>query len=369
MDWVESIEEQKLLLNLLRVNGIGPARIQALINRFRRPSEIFSHHISDLMQIPGITREKASAILASGTLSFGDEQVEKLLSEDARLLTCWHPEYPTLLRRIADAPVCLFVKGKPDWQNAFSLALVGTRSPSAYGKRVTAYLVSELVAAGVTIISGLARGVDTIAHMETVRAGGRTVAVLGSGLDQVYPPENRKLAERLLEQGALCSEYPFGTPPDAMNFPRRNRIISGLSAGTIVVEAGEKSGALITAYQALEQNREVFALPGSIFSQNSSGCHLLIQQGAKLVRNAADVLEEFPAQGDLFEKQEYQQAELTEFSEEEKRVYQHLSRESIHIDALAQQLDMPSGRLLGVLLQFELKGMVKQLPGKFFART
>ncbi len=369
MGWEESLEEQKLLLNLLRVDGIGPARLRALINRFHQPSAILGGSVAELSKLAGITPETAGAILDCGSSRFGSEQIEKLGSESAVLLTPWHREYPELLRRLADAPVCLFMKGKTDWKTAFSLAIVGTRRPSEYGRRATAHLVSELVASGVTIVSGLARGVDTIAHSETLRLGGRTVAVLGSGLDKIYPAENRKLANRIVEQGALCSEFPFGTPPDAVNFPRRNRIISGLSAGTIVIEAGERSGALITAYQALDQNREVFALPGSIFSQNSVGCHRLIQQGAKLVMSSADILGEFPAQGDLFDQVGYDQAATEHLTEKQMQVFNMISSDPVHIDALTKKLGMPSGELLAMLLHFELQGMVVQLPGKLFVRA
>jgi DNA processing protein len=214
----------------------------------------------------------------------------------------------------------------------------------------------------------LARGIDTVAHQTAVRSGGRTIAVLGSGLDVIYPPENRRLAQEISQYGAVVSEYFFGAKPDAVNFPRRNRLISGLTLGTIVIEAGESSGALITAQAALEQGREVFAVPGSIFSPKSLGPNRLIQDGAKLVTNIEDILAELPQQYDMFSKSAITEPPALQLNENEQKIMSLLSHEPMHIDLLARQANMPASQLLAVLLDLEFKNAIKQLPGKFFVK-
>ena len=368
-EWVDSVEEQRLLLNLTTVSGVGAVRMRALMSKFEKPSAIAGAGVRDLVAVDGIDRQIAAAVRKCGAAPFGDAQLQALFERECRLLTYWDPLYPTLLKHIDDPPLVLYIWGDFAPADAFSLAIVGTRMPTRYGRQVTEKLVAELVQYSVTIVSGLARGIDTVAHAEAVKKGGRTIAVLGSGLDVIYPRENLTLAKEIVKNGAVITEQPFGTQPDAVNFPKRNRIISGLSLGTIVVEAREKSGALITANLSLDQNREVFAIPGSIFSPQSRGCHELIKTGAKLVGSVNDILDELPQQGELFRREEFVATLPADLSPAEKRTLGKLSREPVHIDALARTLNEASGALLAVLLQLEFQGLVQQLPGMMFVRS
>lgn len=229
-------------------------------------------------------------------------------------------------------------------------------------------LSGELAGRGFTIVSGLARGIDTIAHRTALKSGGRTIAILGSGLDVMYPAENEKLAQDIAAHGAVLSEYAFGAKPDAVNFPRRNRIISGLSLGVLVIEAGLESGAMITANLALEHNREVFAVPGSIMSMKSAGPHQLIREGAKLVHRVDDVLEELLGQLDFFGKARPEDQPAPELEEKSRRIYDLLSHEAVHIDELIRKTELSSSAVMTLLLELEFKNLVQQLPGKFFVR-
>ena len=260
-DWWASPDEVGILLNLSNVYGIGHVKLRLLIGGNNKPSHILKLPINELTKFTGISQKVATQIHKATFDDYGAKQLEQAEKHNASIVNFWDPAYPDKLKKITDPPIFLFVKGQTAVLNSFSLAVVGTRSPTVYGKNITINISRELVESGITIVSGLARGIDTIAHTETLKLNGITIAVLGSGLDMLYPPENRKLATEIAKNGAIISEFPFGTKPDAINFPRRNRIISGLSAGTVVTEAGQRSGALITAYQALEQNREVFAIP------------------------------------------------------------------------------------------------------------
>lgn len=263
----------------------------------------------------------------------------------------------------------LFVRGEFSPSDKYSVAVVGTRNPTTYGKHVAEKFATELSEKGITVVSGLARGIDTIAHASTVRSGGRTIAVLGSGVDVIYPGENRRLSEQILLNGAVVSEYYMGSKPDAVNFPRRNRIISGISLGTIIVETSESGGAMITASTALDQNREVFAVPGNITEKRSHGTHKLIKEGrAKLVEGIDDVVEELryklkPILKDLPKSQPKPQLSIFE-----QKLFDALGDDPIHIDALAEKCAMATSDLLVQLLGLELKGVVKQLPGKYFEK-
>jgi DNA processing protein len=287
-----------------------------------------------------------------------------------QIVTLTDAGYPRLLRQIPDPPPFLYVSGRLD-DSPLIVAVVGSRNATAYGLHSTRSLSASLASLNVTIVSGMARGIDTAAHRGALAAGGTTIAVLGSGLERIYPAENQSLFDEITERGAVVSEFPLHTKPEAHNFPVRNRIISGMCLGTVVVEASRKSGSLITARLAAEQNREVFAVPGSIQSFKSSGTHTLIKQGAKLVEHARDVIEELapmvpperPAEDDLNDTAKAEQVTLTA---DEDRVYDALGPYSVHIDDLARSLSMESGRLSGVLLQLEIKGLVEQLPGKWF---
>lgn len=280
--------------------------------------------------------------------------------------------YPANLRYIFDPPQTLYASGSIVQEDNLAIAIVGSRRATYYGLKNAESLSFELATRGITIVSGLARGVDSAAHRAALKAGGRTIAVLGSGLNVIYPPENKELSEKIAKSGAVISEFALDTPPYRANFPRRNRIISGLSLGVIVVEAARKSGALITANCALEQGREVFALPGKIDSFTSSGTHNLIKQGAKLVESIEDVIEELEAlrflQINQSKSKEKIEVEL-DLPEEEKQVYVCLGIAPLHIDDIIQRSVFSYGKLLTSLLKLEHRKLIKELPGKLFVRT
>lgn len=286
-----------------------------------------------------------------------------------RILTQIDPGYPKRLLEIPDPPPLLYVLGRLDGEEA-SIAVVGSRNATAYGLETTERLCRQLSREGVTVVSGMARGIDTAAHEGALDRGGRTIAVLGCGLNTIYPPENRDLFHRIAESGAVISEFPLAAGPDPHHFPRRNRIISGLTLGTVVVEATRRSGSLITARLALEQNREVFAVPGSVHSFKSAGTHSLIKQGARLVESAADIFEELPglrAQASIPERTNGRKDLLPALSEAEKAVVEAIGAYEVQFDDLARRLSIAAGQLSGILLNLELKGIVRQSTGKRFS--
>lgn len=349
------------IISLSNVSGMGPRRIRSLIQKYPQITSLKEFSKKDLCQIDGINLEIAENILRAD-LDFGRTAIENIHKIDGRYISYWDDEYPVLLQSIYDAPVGIFVMGEIPIGPA--IAVVGTRDVTAYGSKMTEKLTLELLQAGFTIVSGFARGVDTVCHRMVLHNGGKTIAVLGNGPDICYPSENRGLRDMIIQQGVLISEFTPGTKPDAMNFPKRNRIISGLSLGTLVIEAGERSGALITAYNALDQNREVFALPGRADVKQAQGCLRLIQRGAKLVMNVGDILEELqvaagPRQVEL----------LPDLSPDEVRVVKILSADPVGIDDLCIRLKQDSPKVLAVLLGLELKNVVQQLPGKRFVRV
>jgi DNA processing protein len=290
-----------------------------------------------------------------------DSELQKVRDAKVDLLVWDSPGYPRYLKEISHPPPVLYVRGAIRETDEWAIAVVGTRRKTAYGRQVTTDLVRGLVNNNVTIVSGLARGIDSIAHEAAVEMGGRTIAVLGSGLDIIYPSENRTLANRIINgQGALISEFPIGTKPEGKNFPPRNRVISGLSMGVIVVEAGKRSGALITADFALEQDREVFAVPGNVTSPASRGTNSLIQEGAKLVRNVEDVLEELNMV--MVQEKAAVQMSMPE-SAEEAQLLKNLTHQPVHIDELIQQAGLPSSLVSSTLTLMELRGMVRQVGG------
>jgi len=356
------------LLQLLAVPGIGPVRVRALVGHFRSTETALSAPVHALSQVEGIERTLAENIRQANNAAIAQQQIGLAERHACHLLTFWDAEFPTILKKIYDPPVLLFVKGDLRADDESALAIVGTRVPTEYGKLAAERLAAAIASRRMTIVSGLARGIDTVAHQTAIKSGGRTIAVLGCGLDIIYPPENHRLAQEISQHGALVSEYFFGVKPDAVNFPRRNRIISGLACGVLVVEAGEESGALITAQTALEQGREVFAVPGSIFSPKSLGPHRLIQDGAKLVMNIDDILVELPQQLDMFSKSPAAESLTVSLNELEQKVMALLSHEPAHIDSLARQAGLPTAQLLAALLELEFKNVVKQLPGKFFIK-
>ncbi len=357
------------LLRLSAVPGVGPSRLRALVGRFQSPEAVFRASTADLISVEGIDKAIARNIRAYRDDGFARDQLSRLNRCEATIVTFWEPQYPRLLKAISDPPAFLFVRGTLRPEDNQAVAVVGTRSPSDYGKMVTARICADLAGQGVTIVSGLARGIDTEAHKATLQAGGRTIAVLGCGVDVVYPPENRSLTRKIIAQGALVSELPMGTGPDAPNFPRRNRLISGMTMGTLVVEAGDTSGALITANVALEQNREVFAVPGSILSPKSRGTNRLIQEGAKLVTSAEDVLAELRPQLPALVREARRQEPAVALTELERKVLASLSTEPLHIDVISKNNGLSPAQTLTLLLSLELKDLVRQLAGKMFVRT
>jgi DNA processing protein len=358
------------VLRLSSVPRIGPLKIRALVSHFKDPADVLAASPRELAHVPGIDRKLASAIAhhRDGE-TFADEQLKRLNKVGGRIVTYWDKEYPDLLKKIYDPPTFLFVLGRIIKDDRSSVAVVGTRRPSPYGQQMAEEFSKQLAELGLTTVSGLARGVDTIVHSATLRAHGRTLAVIGSGIDIFYPPENRKLQERIGESGAVISEFPMGAKPDASNFPRRNRIISGLSLGTIVVESAEDGGAMITASTALDQNREVFAVPGNLTEKRSAGTNKLIREGrAKLITSLDDVLDELRLHIPLTttQREPEETIELTLF---EQKIYEVLTSDPLHIDLITETANVSTSDALVTLLALEFKGVVKQLPGKYFARV
>ncbi len=362
------VGEKLDLLRLSCVPGVGPQRLRALVGHFHSAAAVLAASAKELSRVPGIDRTTSAQISAFQDNGFAEQQVDLIEKSGARMVTYWDDDYPPYLKQVYDAPPTLFVKGAIEDRDQFGIAVVGSRSPSTYGRAAAAKLASELSQRGLTIVSGLAHGVDAIAHKSALDSGGRTIAVLGSGLDKVYPAENTHLFGRIAETAAVVSEFPMGTLPDRPNFPRRNRLISGLSLGVIVVEAGERSGALITASMALEQNREVFAVPGNIDSRRSVGCNNLLKEGAQVVTCSDDVIAVLAPQLRPILHAAPSQPVDVPLTREEASVVAMLSNEPMHIDRIAKESNNTTGQALSILLSLELKNVVKQHPGKLFAR-
>ena len=352
------------LLSLCTIPRVGSQRIRNLISRFHTPENICRASVRQLVEVEGIDQLLALKIKQGGNSAFVRAQLRKAHECGAKILTYWDQDYPQLLKQSGDPPLFLYTRGPIENLNAVCIAIVGTRAPSTYGKLMADRFARALATENIVVVSGLARGVDTIAHRAALQAGGKTVAVLGSGVDQIYPEENTRLAEDIAAHGVILSEFFMGAKPDAPHFPRRNRIISGLSKGTVVIEAGKKSGALITADFALEQNRDVFALPGNINNPNSFGCNYLIQQGAKLVTSVDDIMDEVG-----HSSTPKSTVPPPNLSSTEAKVYNMLSHEPKHIDAIALNCQLPVSKTLGILLTLELKNIVQQLSGKNFIRS
>jgi DNA processing protein len=367
-------------LGLTRVEGLGVRGAHRLIEHLGSPRAAYMASLTELEGC-GVPAHVAQAIFAQAGLKDAEKEIEAAAKAQCQLFAYDSPDYPPRLRQIADPPLVLYVRGDVHVLSQHALAIVGTRRPSAYGSQVTHRLARDLAERQLVIVSGLARGIDSCAHRGALEGKGKTVAVQGRGMDAIYPSENRKLAEKIVESGAMISEFPIGTGPTPENFPIRNRIISGLSLGVVVVEAAEYSGSLITARLALEQNREVFAVPGNITSAQSFGPNQLIKQGAKLVDQWVDVIEEFPAEvrqqllppveaseglspapatGTLFDQS---------LSPDQKAVFDVLrADEAMFVDSVFGSAALPPQRILQALLELEMSGLIRQLPGKNFIR-
>ncbi len=354
------MSDLKYWLGFNIVKGIGTAKVQALLGAFGTLEAAWQANESQLKKL-GLDRRAIKSFLETRPTLDLDKCMAAVEAAGIELLTWESDGYPAYLREVDGAPPLLYLNGRLENIDRWAVAVVGTRRLTQYGRQVTRELVAGLVRNGVTIISGLARGIDAVAHQTALDAGGRTLAVLGSGLDCIYPSENRQLAHRISNgRGAVISEYGLGVKPEAKNFPPRNRIISGLALGVIVVEAGERSGALITSRFALEQGRDVFAVPGNINWPASKGPNRLIQQGAKLVTCVEDVLDELNL-AMVLEKTAVQK--ILPDTPDEAALLAHLSQQPVHIDDLSRAAGMTSGQVSSTLTLMELKGMVQQVGG------
>ena len=357
---------------LKSVEGVGCVAFRNLLAAYGSPHRVFEASLTDLQQAAGLNHKTARNIKDFRGWARARAEIARAGREDVSIVTCTDPAYPARLRMIYDYPPLLYIKGRLDAAD-IPVAVVGSRNATPYGRYVTERLCRELAQRGVTVVSGLARGIDTCAHRGALAGRGRTIAVMGCGIDVIYPPENRKLYGQIADGGAVVTEYPYGTEPDRPHFPARNRIISGLSLGVLIVEAGEKSGSLITARCALDQGREVFAVPGAIDLPGSRGTNGLLRQGAKLVESVEDILEEIlpqigrppaPRRGGT-RKDEPGREPLTE---EESRLLGFITETPQDADTLIKRTGLAAAEALSLLLALELKGYILQLPGKRFSR-
>src|SRR5437868_12459894 len=360
--------EACIALNMLPT--IGPVRLRKLLEVFKEPQEILAAKRNELRKVEGIGNEVADQISNWESIVNLEVELRRIRDFGATVITQASPSYPKSLREIHSPPIVLYVWGEIQERDQHAIGIIGSRRTTHYGTESAKKLSYQLAYAGLTVISGLARGIDTAAHQGALAAKGRTIAVIGSGLASLYPPENAVLAEKIRAgHGAIVSEFSMEIEPDRQTFPMRNRIISGWSHGVLVVEAGLNSGALITASQALEQGRSVYAVPGHINAPSAMGSNRLIQQGAKLVMDASDILDDLQIL--LPETKPLPQAAarpLPPLSDEERRVYDAIEATETPIDAISAKCNLPSGTVSSTLLGLELKRLVKQLPGKYFVK-
>jgi DNA processing protein len=356
-------------LALARVKGLGAVSFKKLTTRFVDPTAAFSAALTELEQVEGLHRDAIDGIVAFSDWAEIDEEIERARDAGIAIVPFTNPNYPARLRTIADPPPFLYVKGNILTDDDKAVAIVGSRSASEYGRRVARDLARGLASLGFTVVSGMARGIDASAHESALQAGGRTIAVLGSGVERAYPAEHETLYRRIGENGAVLSELPIGTRPLAFNFPARNRLISGLSLGVVVVEATEKSGSLITATLAVEQGREVFAVPGEVGSSRSRGAHRLIRQGAKLVESVDDIIEEIAPQ--LLDRtgsatQRAPRVLPQNAGDATRTIFALLQENTLQVDQVIERTGMSAAQVLETLLDLELQGLLRQLPGKIY---
>jgi len=364
-------------LALSLVPGMGPVTCNKLVAHFGSPEKVLAASSPNLTAVASLRKESLAALSGEGRQyleELANKEIERAAEKNIAIIPCDDPLYPALLKNIHDPPVVLYVLGAPELLTCRGMGIVGSRAATHYGKDIAQQMAGSLSRQGFTTISGLALGIDTAAHNGALAAEGKTIAVLGCGLDIVYPPSNHNLYKRIASAGAVVSEYPLGTKPDSFRFPARNRIISGLSLGIVVVEAANRSGSLITASHALEQGREVFAVPGRIDSVKSAGTHTLLQQGAKLVHSINDIVEEFPA--NVFQQsveeagmEEDEQVFFENLSQEEAELFEFIGVYPRTFDEIIKDSGFTPQRINEVLLLLELKGMVQTLPGKSYQRV
>ena len=371
------MESREALIQLNLIPGIGAVSIRRLLNAFPTPEGIFQAHPAALKEILGshVTSGAVQAILQASDGRGVAHEMEQVSRAEVRIVTLLDSDYPQILKTIADPPPVLYIKGTLFSEDAAAVAIVGTRHATAYGLAVARQFAEGFVRAGMTVISGLAEGIDGAAHQGTLEAKGRTLAVMGHGLNHLFPSCHRKLAEEIVGSGALVSEFPMEIPPGRTNFPRRNRIIAGLSLGVVVVEAPMTSGALITAREALEQGREVFAVPGPVSSVASRGTHQLIKDGAQLVEDAQDVLQELTVP--LKEKVGQWKREISArpkvvlptLSQEESKIFEAIPVAGAAMtDTILQATELHPSKLLVLLTELEMKGLIRQIPGQGYSR-
>jgi len=351
-----------------KIPHLGPKKSRELVEYFGSPQEVFSASFNKLSEIPGIGKEIANIVTNKARNISVEEDLKLIKKFNVQIITFQDTRYPFNLQNIFDPPPLLYVRGELREEDKDALAIVGTRRATIYGKLVARRLAREIAEEGITIVSGMARGIDTAAHWGALEAGGRTIAVLGSGVDTVYPPENKQLMDKIIEKGAVVSEFPLKSLPEASHFPQRNRIISGLSRGVLVVEAPLRSGALITAEFALEQGREVFAVPGSINSLKSQGTNHLLKEGAKLVERAEDIFEELNFSPVLSNIEIVKNKELL-LSAEEKKIFEFIREEPLHIDSLVEKSELSASMVAAILTRLQIKGFIREFPGKVFVRS
>jgi len=370
-------EKFKYLYFLTKIKNLGNIRIKNLVNQFSDPEEIFRLSKNQLRRVEGFDERTSDSIIHAGKSFSEYEQKFQLLwktltNKGIKYTTLFSDDYPKNLKKIYDAPVILYYLGELSPNDKFSISVVGTRSPTIYGKTICEKIVGELSKLGIMTISGMARGIDSIVHQVSTKNNEKTYAVLGSGVDVIYPPENRILYEKIKNNGAVISEYEPGSDPDRVNFPKRNRIISGIGLGTLIIETPIKGGSLITAEFALDQNKEIFAIPGNISSRKSDGTNELIKKGsAKLVMTVDDILNELSYSLKPFLKKEGKENELqvsVELDIFEKKLYDVLNDEPVHIDKINEITGLSISDCLVGLLSLEFKNLIKQLPGKYFVR-
>jgi DNA processing protein len=352
-------DDLRYWLGFNRVSGIGPVRLRALQDYFGGVERAW-HASAEQLRAAGLDQRSTDGLVQTRARLDLDAEMQRVRQAGLSLITLDDPTYPRLLRETDGAPPLLYIKGELIPDDEWAVAIVGTRRCGHYGKEAARHFASGLAEQGITIVSGLAYGIDTIAHQAALDAGGRTLAVQGCSLDMIYPPSNTKLAKAIVAHGALLSEHPLGTRPDARHFPARNRIVSGLALSVLVIEAPRDSGALITARMAAEQGRDVFAVPGNIFSPGSAGVNYLIQNGAKLVTSVADILEELNLR--VAVEQRAIQLALPE-DPTERKLLDHLTAEPAHIDEISRASGLPLATVSANLVLMELKGLVRQVGG------
>lgn len=367
------MDSHEAFITLNLIDGVGPVRVRQLLEHFREPGAILDASLNDLLQVNGIGEETARAIANWRSTVPLEAELKRIAEYGCRVVIQSDAEYPELLKQIYDPPMVLYIRGQLLPKDKNAVAMVGSRLTTHYGIETARKLAYQLGYLGVTVVSGGARGIDTAAHQGALSGQGRTVAVLGTGINVVWPAENKELYDRIAANGALITQFPFNRPGDKQSFPIRNRIVAGMTLGTVVVEANLTSGALITANFSNEYGRQVFAVPGRIDSPRSKGCHELIKKGAKLCEGAEDILSEFeylfPASNKPASPAQTGVLPALELSENEQRVYDTLNHEEINIDEVIRQSGLPTSAVTVALLSLEMKRLIRQLPGKMFLKN